>query len=126
MKAINKLLNPAKDALILAEIVGEDKVVKDEGVYEGYVAGFGAMVINLDLAATVAVYEGDTKRKKVLEAMKLMLPEEFHGNESVIDKVFSLESANFKLEKRLLKQKMLNASVALKLMIRTFTIPEKK
>ena len=126
MRKITNLLEAAEKALKETNIVDENGVVKD-GVYEGYIAGFGAMVINLDLAPTIAIYQGDPKRKKVLEAFQIIIPSLFplenetsKKDKAVSSKVFA--SHRNKTESRVLKSKLMDASVALKLMIRTFEI----
>ncbi|MFD2520360.1 hypothetical protein [Emticicia soli] len=119
MRAINKLLIPANTALANAKIINEEGVVK-KGVIEGHIAGFGAMVINLDLLPTVAVYLEDENRKKVIDAIAKTLDSNSNFN-MLFERIMDTELLGLS-SRRMLKEEVVNASVALKMMIRTYKI----
>ncbi|RYU93042.1 hypothetical protein [Emticicia agri] len=118
MRAINQLLIPANEALKNAHIVANGIVEK--GVIEGHIAGFGAMVINIDLLPTVAVYMEDENRRKVIDAIARTLNSS-DNRDKLFEKIMDAEGQTVSA-KRLLKEKVMNASVALKMMIRTYKI----
>lgn len=120
MRAINNLLPKANDALTHNDIsIVNAHGVVTKGVIEGHIAGFGAMVINLDLLPTVAVYMDDVNRRQVIKAMAKML--ELDDENALYNKVLNTEKATL-AERRLLKEQVVNTSVALKMMIRTYQI----
>jgi CRISPR-associated protein Cmr5 len=129
MKIVNKWLSIADAALSTAHIVNNDGKVKE--VFKGYVSSFGAMVIQNGLPAALAInMKSDTEegkqKKKIIEAIAEILK-----NSSI--SVYNNMDANTLLNEsciqandtnprsiRLLKEDVINASIALKLMMRTY------
>jgi CRISPR-associated protein Cmr5 len=121
MKAVNKLLNQAniyikhRDCAISAD----GKTIKD--VYKGYVSSFGAMVIQNGLSAALAINmksEDEGKdRIKIIEAIARMLTPKY----STVTNAEALLNYSCANEgNRLLKEDVINCSIALKLMMRTY------
>jgi len=129
-RIIEALYANADQALINTKIVLGKKVV--HGEYEGYIAGFGPNVINMGIKPTVAAYcakppEDDVSKpskKKVIEAIaKTLNILNATDAESLLKKVIN-ETDHYLLQD--LKEKIVNASVALKIMIRTYEISKEK
>lgn len=120
MRAINNLLIPADTALKHAQIRIVENGIVEQGVIEGHIAGFGAMVINIDLLPTVAVYLEDDNRKKVIEAIAKTLDTNA-TRQTLFEQIKATETQGL-AAKRMLKERVMNASVALKMMIRTYEI----
>lgn len=147
---IEKLLKPADEALKTAGIVVQPKGestyedVLDE--YDGYIAGFGAMVIHMGIKATLAFYMKDAGeermdskayRSNVVTALALLvLPEHPHSDANVelknVKKNVELKNKVLKISDRQYKElfeqtgQLLNASIALKLMLRTYKFRKDK
>jgi hypothetical protein len=119
MRTINSLLNAADSALQSSEIlIGKTQI--NSSILSD-IAGFGATVINLDLLPALAVYQADPDRAKVLKAIKLTLGIEPNLNQNLFEYCLNQNTQNQSLsQKRLLKQNFINASIALKLMGRTY------
>lgn len=115
MKQINKLLNPAETALRTTAILSPDNKVKD--VFKGYVAGFGPAVINSGVIPAIAFYLEDKEKAKVIEAIAKTLDPNNTGTK-LFKSCLAQESNNAALS--LLKEKIVNASIALKIMMRTY------
>jgi len=121
MKAVNKLLSVA-DIYIndpFCAISVDGKTIKD--VYKGYVSSFGAMVIQNGLSAALAINmktDGEGKERiKIIEAIARMLSPKYRSiinAETLLN--YSCENEN----NRLLKEDVINCSIALKLMMRTY------
>ncbi len=116
MKAIDKLLIPAEEALVRVRMnKGKNVSLVQESTISqtkvGAIAGFGAMVINIGLLPTLAVFRANNN--EILEAL-----------EEVSNSTFEHVKTNNNnlVQKRLLTEKFVNASVALKIMARTFNI----
>ncbi len=122
MKAVNKLLAKADKALTGSGIVENGKIIKS--VFKGYVSSFGAMVIQNGLPAAVAINmrtEGEGKeRVKVIKAIAAVLERE--NVDELLKECCDAESHLSK--SRLLKEEVMNASVGLKLMMRTYEFYE--
>lgn len=116
MRKITNLMGKAETALIETTLVNEGIIKKSK---VSAIAGFGAVVVNLDLLPALAVYENN--HPKIVEALgKIVAPNEnnfFTYCKNQITANTSTLSA-----KRLLKEKVIDASVALKIMARTFKI----
>lgn len=124
---IEQLLPKADKALKDKGIVdGNGRVVKKE--YEGYIAGFGANVINLGIKAALAFYMKDfhdttlVKRSNVIAAIFHILYPELEIKKCV-NKIIKAENEN---ELHQYTKEIVNASIALKLMIRTYEIPNRQ
>lgn len=121
MNAIEKLFSIADTALANNNIVDSltKSVVKDE--YDGYLAGFGPAIIISGLIQTIAVYEATEDRKNVLDAIATVANIE---NSVTGSELLSLCLNNHNQRDRLYlwREKIINASVALKIMIRTYNL----
>ena len=121
MNRIDKLLKKADAALITHRLVDDNNILDD--VFDGYLASFGATVIISGLIQTLAVYEADKKRKMVLNAIASVSGIE-HNNVSATTGAQLLElclnNHTNKLQLNMWREKILDVSVALKMMIRTY------
>jgi CRISPR-associated protein Cmr5 len=121
MNKIDKLLKVADDALNEFNLVQNNKVTEE--VYDGYLASFGATVIISGLIQTVAVYEANDERRKVLNAITTVAGIN-HGNQQIVRGnhllQLCLDNHSNKTQINLWREKVLDASVALKMMIRTY------
>ena len=129
-RIIEALYADADKALNQTEIVYDNKV--KHGEYEGYIAGFGANVINMGIKPAIAAYCAKPpdnvalkpSKKKVIDAIAQTLNLSNSSDaDSLLKKVID-ERDNYIL--RDLKEKIVNASVALKIMIRTYEIKKDK
>lgn len=117
MKAVEKYLGQANTVLSASPLIDTTtKKIKDEA-YDGYLNGFGPAVITAGLLPTLATYQADTKREKVLNAITKVLDlNSISTSQQLLTHCLSAS----KPQQNLLKEKIINASVALKLMIRTY------
>jgi len=117
MKAVEQYLEQADKTLSTSNLVDTGtKKIKDEA-YDGYLNGFGPAVITAGLLPTLATYQADTKREAVLNAIaKVAQIESYDTGKLLLQHCIGKS----KPEQNLLKEKIINASVALKLMIRTY------
>ena len=116
-KKIDKLI---PDAIKLLE----NKLFKDgaiDKVYQGYLASFGPTVISSGLLQTVMFYSGDEKKKRVIEIMWELVKNDLNSNDSKMED-FLNKNENYK--SYAVKNKILEANIACKLSIRTFTLKE--
>lgn len=124
MKTIDNFIKKANDLLTVQnEIVNHtSKKIKD-GVFDGYVNGFGPTVISSGLLPTIATYAADPKRAKVLNIICRIA--NIEGNQDG-DALFQHCLANFNNQDQLwlIKEKLITASIALKLVLRTFDITD--
>lgn len=121
---VERLLPYADKALndVDIDILVQGKVPKE---YLGYVAAFGATVINMGIKAALLYYMKD-KRVKVIDALTYILkesekPKNGSEQETIDLKEWMKDEINI-LELYHKTQKIVDASVALKLMIRTYPI----
>jgi hypothetical protein len=119
MKSIDKLLPAANIALELCELVNNDTATIKDGVYDGYLAGFGPAVITSGLIQTIATYVADEKRKKVMNAIAAVaaIDGKLTG-EALLH--LCLEQNNTQ-QLNIWRTRIIDASVSLKLMIRTYS-----
>lgn len=122
---VERLLPHADKALNDAGILVQGKVPKE---YLGYVAAFGATVINMGIKAALLYYMKD-KRVKVVDALTCILKESRKSRNGSEQETIDLKEW-VKDEINILEyhktQKIVDASVALKLMIRTYPILERQ
>jgi CRISPR-associated protein Cmr5 len=123
MKQITKLLNSADDALESTRI--KNGAGEIEEVIKGYVSGFGPSVINSGLIPAMAFYISDKKKKVVIEAIAATLNIPNANNAKELFLHCNAQSSN-KNALAVLREKIINASVALKLMMRTYKFVEPK
>lgn len=133
MKQVNKWLQSANNALITSEIISTDRKVKK--VFKGYISSFGAMVIQNGLPAALAINmksetEEEKQRKKIVIAIADILKnsqiaayDHLDAN-GLLDMSCHLANNNNQLELRSLKEDVINASISLKLMLRTYEFVE--
>jgi CRISPR-associated protein Cmr5 len=116
MKAVNRLLGAAQAAIIRNGILKTNDTIDD--VYKGYVSSFGASVIMSGLAPALAFYEDDEKRKKILNAIAQISTgiENIKGKQLFDD----YKSGKTRQELRAATEKIINASIALKIVMRTY------
>lgn len=111
MRKITNLMGKAETALIETTLVNEGIIKKSK---VSAIAGFGAVVINLDLLPTLAVYENN--HPDIVRALGKVI-----GEKNLLDKAKTAARETLSAQ-RLLKEKVIDASVALKIMARTFNI----
>ncbi|MDZ4667976.1 MAG: type III-B CRISPR module-associated protein Cmr5 [bacterium] len=132
-KIIEQYFSKANDALIKSGIVIRKLDGTYEpiiGEYEGYIAGFGATVINMGIKPAVAAYCANPpskpdkpSKKKIIKAIALTLGRQMVNNIEVEDKLLDDLISNNDIEViKELKENIVNASVALKIILRTFSI----
>jgi CRISPR/Cas system CMR-associated protein Cmr5 small subunit len=116
MKQISNLLEKANTALTTHKLVLDNKVTDD--VYDGYISGFGPAVITAGLLPTLATYLADKKKENIIDAIAAIIEieDKVKGDELLTE---CLKTEN-KPKLNLWKIKIIDASVALKLMIRTY------
>lgn len=133
MKQVNKWLKSADEALNheLIKIVDADGKVEE--VFKGYISSFGAMVIQNGLPAALAInMKTDTgegkQRKKIIEAIAYVFYKSsrypHYTAETLLDESCTLANTNNHRKLRFLKQDVIDASIALKLMMRTYEFCE--
>lgn len=125
---VERWLKFADTALDHCRIVAGGKVIKSE--YEGYLASFGATVINIGIKATIAFYMKDPEHKAILNAITKILAEDAsitgfrpnHGAEDLKETVLAITDP---IRLHEYTKWIVEASVALKLMIRTYDFGKK-
>ncbi len=124
-KKIEKRINPALEAARVHLTCDSDQsCIPSE--YNGYIAAFGAAIIQSGLKPAIAFYERTTadsaqdKRKLMQAILHILRAENDHpGQEStLLDHVLTHPQQKH----RALKREILGAATALKLAIRTFTL----
>ena len=113
MRKITKLMNDAEAALLDTELVKEGIIEKSK---VSAIAGFGAVVINLDLLPALAVYVHN--HPKIVKALGKVVEKE-----NLFEQAKTAAKGTLAAQ-RLLKEQVIDASVALKIMARTFKIEE--
>lgn len=123
MKIDSSTIIKANAAILDAKIVNGGQYDK---VFKGYISSFGASIAQAGLLPTLIFYENKSdkasERPKVISALKIMLPDEYH-----IDSLakFLLEKKkenpnNYKSEERKLLNLVTDAMVAIKLALRLY------
>ena len=92
-----------------------------EKVYQGYLASFGPTVITSGLVQAVAFYAADEKKNKVIKVMFELIKENLNTDKTTLLEVLN-EGENYK--NYALKNRILEASIACKLAIRTFELKD--
>lgn len=117
MKSVDKLLVPAENALLQERIIGGKNVtlIQENNTISqtkiGAIAGFGAMVINIGLLPTLAVFKSNNE--EILNALEEVCGVNMNEVKSNIGDI---------QKRRIFTEMFIDASVALKLMARTFNI----
>ncbi len=117
MSAIEKLLPTANTALLASPVINNDTLT--EGVYDGYLAAFGPAVITSGLLPTLSVYIADDKRKKILNLIAEVAAINNTATGLALYQACLNEYSNLQ-QLNIWREKIINASVALKITIRTF------
>lgn len=120
MKTINKFINRADKVLKdkHTKIVDTNLVILDNA-FDGHIAGFGPTVIMSGLIPTISTYL--SSRKKTIEAIvKVAQLENMNNAQSVLS--YCIENHNNKQVLNHIKEQLINASIALKLIIRTYNL----
>jgi CRISPR-associated protein Cmr5 len=127
LRRIEHLLKPA---MLAVETLREGNKIKKG--YQGAISGFGASVMQMGLLPTLAVYSdqgssADIKRDKLLAALHLIVKSEeskFSKKSTLIRATDFLKEvlALTDTEKEELQVNILQASIALKIAIRTFKL----
>ena len=92
-----------------------------EKVYQGYLASFGPTVITSGLVQAVTFYTADEKKNKVIKVIFELIKENLNTDKSTLLEVLN-EGQNYK--NYALKNRILEASIACKLAIRTFELKD--
>jgi len=123
MKAIEKYLSKADEVLkdpaskLVKIHTANNSYQIADGTYDGYLNGFGPAVITAGLLPTLATYQAKEDKEKVLNAIaKVVSIANCNNGKQLLEHCLNAQKA----ELNLLKEKIINASVALKLMIRTY------
>lgn len=111
-KNIEKLIPKAIDLL--------QKFPKEK-VYQGYLASFGPTVITSGILQAVAFYNGDDKKNEVIKLMFKLIKDDLKTDKNTLLEVLK-EGENYK--NYAIKNKILEASIACKLAIRTFELKD--
>ncbi|HNG72731.1 MAG TPA: hypothetical protein PLE56_12435 [Chitinophagales bacterium] len=121
MKSIEKLLPKANAVLQSSDLINtETKKIKND-VFDGYISGFGPSVIMSGLLPTLSTYAAKNERIIVLNAIaEIAAIDNATSSDTLITKCITNYSNKTQLN--IWKEKLINASVALKLMIRTYQL----
>ena len=122
-KQIGKLI-PLATAAIRAKLALEENSKQVNEAYSGYAASYGAAIDQSGLLAATAMFSDQSKRSKtkgdktclmdaILDVLKHQDPSISEGS------LFDYVQANLAME-YLLKRQILDSSIALKLVLRTF------
>ena len=124
MKIIDNFIKKANDLLTVKnDIVNHASKKIIDGVFDGYVNGFGPTVISSGLLPTIATYAADPKRAKVLNIICKIANIEGNQDGSAMLQ-YCLANFNNQDQQWLIKEKLITASIALKLVLRTFDITD--
>lgn len=121
MKSIEKFFPSSEDALISNGLVVKETkaIAKDE--YDGYLAAFGPSVIISGLIQTLAVYNANEERQKVLNTITCVAGiENTQSGKELLDLCISHLDNKDRLH--VWREQIINASVALKILIRTYNL----
>lgn len=130
MKIDASLINNADSAIKKAEIVNAQGLY--DKVFKGYISSFGASITQAGLIPTIIFFEAKSEqakdRPKVIDALKLMLDDEYQVDslaKYLLTKRKDGEES-FKAEERQLLKKITTAMVAIKLALRMYKEKENK
>jgi CRISPR type III-B/RAMP module-associated protein Cmr5 len=128
MKTINeKLIKYADEALRESS----DEILKDGKIneaYKGYTAALGVSIVMIGLRPTLAIYYQDktktkANRKEVIEIIAKMLTKQYsdkpiHDAKDLLNKVFAKSNEELKQ----LQKDIIDCSIALKYVVRTYEL----
>ena len=126
MKAVNNLLHAADVAISTAGLFRQDGKGIDE-IYKNYMAQLCVSIVQAGLVPAFAYFGEDTEQKEghssyVLNTLALMLG--FASGKALLHHAQNLHSD--KPAGRVLKQKVIHAAIALKIMMKTYPIIKKE
>jgi CRISPR-associated protein Cmr5 len=126
MRTVERLIPVAIKAVTDSKMERNGVVNK---AYKGYISSLGAGIIQSGLLPTLAMYKGneDSDKKKantgiLLNAIMHVIKGYYHPDEKNNNDLFNYALESKDQEKA--KQEILNASIALKLAIRTFKLED--
>lgn len=121
MKSIEKLLPKANEVLQTSGLINTTTYKINKDSYDGYISGFGPAIIMSGLLPTLSTYVAISEREKVLDAIAQIanINNKKNGKDLLAECI--LNHSN-KAQLNIWKEKIINASVALKLMIRTYDV----
>lgn len=132
MRAVEKLIPAAIAAITTSKMEKEDKKGSVNKAYKGYISALGAGIIQSGLLPTLAMYKGneDSDKKKantgkLLDAIYIVVkskhdpkPKEINLFDYALTKMQQADSQQAVINE------IMNASIAVKLAIRTFKMEE--
>jgi len=92
--------------------------------YNGYISSFGASIIQSGLLPTLALFENENNKDKTKEDKSVLTKNILKVLDSGYADDSLLRYVIYKGNREILKQDILNISIALKLTIRTFKLKE--
>ena len=128
MKQIDRYIPPAMQ-LVTRKLASVSNKGHVPAVYKGYISSMGASIVLSGLVPTLAFYNADTRdsgseqpRRPLLDILHELLRDRYvlKNQDSLFDYALALEDQKKKTELRRLKRDVINASIALKLALRTF------
>jgi len=121
MKSIENLLPTANTVLQKSGLVDTTTYKINNDSYDGYISGFGPAVIISGLLPTLSTYVSKSERETVLNAIAEIanIEKKQKGKELL---ALCISNHSNKTQLNIWKEKIINASVALKLMIRTYDV----
>lgn len=129
MRTVEKLIPFAIEAVSKSKMEDEKKKGVVNKAYKGYISSLGAGIIQSGLLPTLAMYKGneDSDKKKantgiLLKAIAFVIKEYYHPNGIQNGDLFNY--ALYAKDQEKVKQEILNASIAVKLAIRTFKLED--
>ncbi|MEI6680815.1 MAG: type III-B CRISPR module-associated protein Cmr5 [Mariniphaga sp.] len=140
MKTINRYLQKADAAIISTEIAKNTvthvevpplaPIYKVQSSYKGAISSFGASLIMSGLIPTIQFYMSDSNNRdsdhgKIISAIAKIIYESPNDNADFLkNEVLSL--ANNRVEQNKLRNKIADAAIALKIMLRTYEFQKKE
>lgn len=124
-KRIEKYIPDAIELISEAKIANENGEVNNE--FNGYFSSFGASIVQSGLKPTLAFFSNEKtakERSKILKAIYKLVVDKNAPNDIEPKKLLDHIIKNPKQEE-LLKAKIIDASIALKLAVRTYKLVKK-
>jgi len=135
MKQVDRLI-PVAIPLIAKRLTTSDPSNRNvPAVYKGYISSMGASIILSGLIPTLAFYHADTQdsaseqaRRPLLDILHEMLRHRYtlSNQDSLLDYALNLQEKNKLTALRELRRDVVNASIAVKLALRTFHLDDSK
>lgn len=127
MKTNNRYLQKADLAIGLAEIAENNKVPSS---YKGAISSFGASLIMSGMIPTIQFYMSDSTNRdsdhsKIIEAISMIIYDNPNNN-AIHLKNEVLRIATDRVEQKKMRNKIADAAIALKIMLRTYEFQKKE